>query len=126
MDKIANNFPDLYKNVFPDFFNNKIPFESMAICEPCGMVKKGRTKSKQGYSVDPVFKCCTFYPFISNYTVGAILKSKSKNLEAGRAILKNIITEKIGVTPAGSRIIPSLNATACIVLFASYLTLSPL
>ena len=66
--------------------------EKKATCEQCIEAPK---------KYDAHLKCCTFWPFLPNFTVGYILKQKGKSYQNAQTILKKLIKEKSFVLPMG-------------------------
>jgi Fe-S-cluster containining protein len=74
--------PAVYERFFPKSFWNSSVEETKATCGQC-------IEAPKKYDHD--LKCCTFWPVIPNYIVGAILQSKDeKYKEAQEIILKHI------------------------------------
>jgi len=75
---ILDSLPVLYADLFPDFFRKEVPAETKATCAWCAMCPSsasGAVESVDGVSrlFRPDTKCCTYYPKLPNYLVGAIL-----------------------------------------------------
>lgn len=96
-EKILKEFPQLYNKFLDPFFEQEIPTESYATCNDCAM--KCGTPKVQAFS--PKLKCCTYFPKIPNYLIGAILDDQSRELEIGHKRVSDLVKEKIGVTPFG-------------------------
>lgn len=92
MKTLGTTLPDIYNGLLPESFLNLAPDESIATCSNCVMTqqhkaeyKSSRPKewdksiSKFKHQFSPFTKCCTYYPFIPNYLVGAILKENPKH-----------------------------------------------
>jgi len=98
--KIIENFPHVYSNLLPTFFDSAIPRESLATCQDCAMCSKGnQTNSLDIGYFSPTTKCCTYYPTLPNYLVGAILCDSDKDSLQGQSRILEKIRKKIGITP---------------------------
>ena len=88
-------FPHPFRKFLAEF---DLPLvEKKATCDDCRM-----TKSEGGFAYKPDLKCCTFFPFLSNFQVGAIL-AESKSPPEILARLKSFIqtdqAQPLGVAP---------------------------
>jgi len=95
-------FPALYHRLLPDFFQNQIPREESAACQDCVMLPDTMDEHldpDQTYS--PASKCCTYFPDIPNYLVGAILAETDPTYQDAQTRLKNQIQAKLSVSPFG-------------------------
>lgn len=72
--KIKYQVPRLYEQILPRDLLAMEPQETKATCDQCIMAKP-HNRGKIFYKPD--LKCCTFYPFLPNYVVGAILSGKA-------------------------------------------------
>jgi Fe-S-cluster containining protein len=105
MPRILDGLPVLYRDLFPDFFRNEVPVETKATCSSCAMLEKSCQGSKVE-SVDkvnhffrPDTKCCTYYPRLPNYLVGALLSDERPELAEGRRRMEEKVASRVGVTP---------------------------
>lgn len=70
-------FPASYAHWLTDRLQGQAT-ETLATCETCAMVKpEGLTRDPGPF--DPKLKCCTYFPFIPNFSLGAILKASHEN-----------------------------------------------
>ncbi|MBU8895086.1 hypothetical protein DRW03_02350 [Corallococcus sp. H22C18031201] len=104
MPRILDSLPALYQNLFPAFFQGQVPIEEKATCSNCAMSKQGATGTVGAVDgVDRLFrpdtKCCTYYPRLPNYLVGALLADDSPAMAEGRRRIEEKIDSRIGVTP---------------------------
>jgi len=100
--KIIDKFPDIYASILPDFFHNTINDEALATCANCYKCpKSGEALEPDKKYFSPDVKCCTFYPEIPNYLVGAILSDDNPAYDEGRSRIEERISKHIGVTPHG-------------------------
>lgn len=88
-------FPQPFRKYLAEF---DLPLEEKkATCDDCRM-----TKSEGGFSYKADVKCCTFFPFLSNFQVGAILSEGKAPLEIInklRAFIKTDQAQPLGVAP---------------------------
>jgi Fe-S-cluster containining protein len=89
--KLCSILPDFYHTFLPDFFEKEFPDETLAQCDNCSFQS----------NFDPKIKCCTRYPTLANYLVGAILSGSGKDCEHAKALIHSMIERKAGVTPLG-------------------------
>ena len=100
--KMLNILPPFYSDFFPDFFKESIPTEDLSTCDDCAICPKEEAPQVPGLTYfSPDVKCCTYYPALPNYLVGAILADQSPAAESGRQRVKEIIKNRLGVTPHG-------------------------
>lgn len=94
-DKLSKVYHTL---ISPEILDISIPEERLADCANCHNCLSNQL---------PLFdtKCCTYYPVIPNYMIGAILLDTNPYLDEGRRRLLAIIEKGHGVTPLG--IIPT-------------------
>jgi hypothetical protein len=91
--------PPLFAGWMNDLFGGPIPDESRATCSDCVMCRPTAESTARHFRPDT--KCCTFYPYLSNYSVGGILNDTSPESDFGRATVEARIDAKFGVTPLG-------------------------
>lgn len=97
---IIDSLPQLYKNFLPEIFFESAPKETLATCHDCIMCKDWEAKKARGEKYfTPQGKCCTYFPAIPNYLIGSLLSDKSAAMKEGVSRVKEIINNKIGVTP---------------------------
>lgn len=101
MTALKNYLPSLYKGVLPDSLLGLKVQETLATCDRCIMVKP---REKIWYKNH--LKCCTFFPFMPNYLVGAILKNKSLVSQVAYEKIQLMLREKLHILPLG--IVPPL------------------
>ncbi|CAM2068175.1 hypothetical protein SCOR_22595 [Sulfidibacter corallicola] len=99
---ISSELPALYRAFLPEIFTDPIPRESLATCDNCAMcvAADGSTPRSARYFL-PNLKCCTFFPDLPNYLVGALLADGDPALEEGRDRVRERIRSRVGVTPFG-------------------------
>lgn len=93
-------FPELYHHLLPDWFREPYQPEALATCADCAMCRPEETRYQVKH-YQPDLKCCTFYPDLPNYLVGAILCDTRPEREAGRQRIESAIQAGVGVSPYG-------------------------
>lgn len=99
--RIIDELPELYRNFLPAFFKREIPVETGATCMDCAMVRGSDAPFPGGVYFSKKRKCCTYYPELPNYMVGAILTSTGSDLAEGRNRVRLKIKKRICITPLG-------------------------
>ena len=102
MQKITDQFPNLYSKILPEFFKQEVPDESLATCANCAMLAPTEYPPLPGtqyYLAD--VKCCTYFPKLPSYLVGGLLDDSDPAMEEGRRRIRKVIEAQIGVTPQG-------------------------
>lgn len=99
--RILDKLPEVYRNFLPRFFENNIPEETAATCADCAMWggSKPAFPGRIHFSRDS--KCCTHYPNLPNYLIGALLSNNNPTLKTGKRRIRQTIHNRIGVTPYG-------------------------
>jgi len=92
---------DLYRGTLPRFFETEIPRETAATCADCAMLAGPDRAREAGLCFSPESKCCTYYPNLPNYSVGALLCERSRARAEGRRRLREAIRKRVGITPHG-------------------------
>ncbi len=99
---MADVLPGIYHRFLPDFFQTVIPGEASATCSDCVMLPDAAHKYEDSVSTySPASKCCTYYPEIPNYLVGAILAENDPAYEEAKSRLREKIRERIALSPHG-------------------------
>ena len=99
--RIIDKLPAIYSQFLPPFFLNPIPVETSATCINCVMLEKS-----ESVAVSPKFfsagtKCCTHYPEMPNYLVGALLGDTVHDHGTGRSRVIDKIAARTSITPLG-------------------------
>jgi hypothetical protein len=92
-------FPPVYHALLDPFFDRPKVEEKRATCDDCAMCDKGQPSPVPMDYFRPDTKCCTYFPQLPNYLVGAILADPSPDMEEGRKRLRTIIASRVGTTP---------------------------
>jgi hypothetical protein len=101
LQRIIDKLPGVYRNFLPGFFESNIPEETAATCKDCAMWEGAEPGFPGGVHFSRNSKCCTHYPNLPNYLVGALLSNSSPELEVGRQRIGKTIKSRIGITPHG-------------------------
>jgi Fe-S-cluster containining protein len=103
-ESMRSLLPELYHSFLPELFDLPTPKQTLSTCDHCAMTCPTQaddiqtTEVKQGY-FSPNVKCCSFFPKIPNFLVGALLNSIEPELQEGRERMKKKIRSRIGITP---------------------------
>lgn len=92
------SLPPLFDAWARDLFGGPLPDETVATCHDCVMC--GPTLREPDRFL-PDVKCCTFYPELPNFLIGAILSDPDPALDHGRAVLRARIEKGMAVVPMG-------------------------
>lgn len=96
---LRSKLAPVYGPLFPELFDRPEIVETRATCDTCAMCNHGQIAPVEMDYFRPDAKCCTYYPGIANYLIGAILADTSDELAEGRRRLRAKIASRIGVTP---------------------------
>jgi hypothetical protein len=88
----------VYKNLLPSAILELNPDEQKATCDRCLMARPP-TAVKDRYQDH--LKCCTYYPFLPNFAVGAILKDPKGIYKKGQETIRKIIKKRQYSLPIG-------------------------
>jgi Fe-S-cluster containining protein len=101
--RLMDYLPPIYERLLPALFDREIPVETRATCEDCAMCSdvSGAPSELGLKSFHPDRKCCTYYPSLPNYLVGALLSSQDPELAEGRARVRARIRQGDGISPRG-------------------------
>lgn len=96
--KLKYQVPRLYEGLLPkDILSFEVK-ETLATCETCLMAKPRRKKTP---FYEPDLKCCTYYPFLPNFVVGAILSDESRSAPGAVAAIREKIKTRHYSLPLG-------------------------
>lgn len=98
-DPLRDMLPPVYQPLFDAFFDRPKIREARATCDDCAMCDRGESSPVKMDFFLPDAKCCTFFPIVPNYLVGAILADPSADMEEGKRRIRSRIRSRIGVTP---------------------------
>ncbi|WP_434388580.1 hypothetical protein [Melittangium boletus] len=104
MRPMLDSLPVLYRDLLPEFFQKGVPVETKATCDSCAMCPSsasGTVESVDGVSrlFRPDTKCCTYYPRLPNFLVGALLSDDRPELAEGRRRMEEKLASRVAVTP---------------------------
>jgi Fe-S-cluster containining protein len=103
---IRSTLSPVYQRLFPEVFDHAKVHESRATCDACQMCDHGTVPSELSASYfRPDTKCCTYFPTLPNYLVGAILADKRSEMDEGKKRIREQIAARLGVHP--QRLAPS-------------------
>jgi Fe-S-cluster containining protein len=93
-------FPELVRPILPPLFDELAPNEEKATCGSCAMCRpEGAPPAGDVVYFRPDVKCCSYFPKLPNYLVGAILRDERPDMAEGRRRIREKIATRIGVTP---------------------------
>jgi Fe-S-cluster containining protein len=98
-DSFRGMLPPVYQPLFEPFFDKDKVKETRAECEKCSMCNHGEPAPVPMEYFRSDTKCCTYWPQLPNYLVGAILADPSPEQEEGKKRLRKIIASRKAVTP---------------------------
>lgn len=93
--------PGFYQRFLPRVFETRIPDESAATCSNCAMLSDEDERPPNRITFSKESKCCTHYPNLPNYLVGALLEEKNPAQETGKSRLSNELKRRTGTLPHG-------------------------
>src|SRR5258708_18350965 len=76
-----------------------IPEESEATCNQCAMQPREGEAREGGAIYYGEQKCCTYWPQLHNFLVGALIADGTAEMANGRATLERVLAARTGVTP---------------------------
>jgi hypothetical protein len=97
MPKLGLQLPRLYKDFIPSSIWELDLVEVKANCNHCYMAHH-KTRNKKRF--DEKLKCCTYYPMMPNFLVGALLQDPATSLQ-GRAVFREHIEKRRFSLPIG-------------------------
>jgi hypothetical protein len=99
---LSSPLPPLYAAWVEDLLGGSIPPETRATCHDCAMCEDGADyQAPDSKFFNPVTKCCTYLPEISNFLTGQILADDDPAITKGRASIEARINAGVAVTPLG-------------------------
>lgn len=95
---LRQSLPQIYAALLPAFFDTPAPEEKKATCDDCAMcAPRGAAPGDEVVYFRPDTKCCTYFPRLPNYLVGAVLRDPE--MAEGQRRLRARIAQRVGVTP---------------------------
>lgn len=98
-DSLRGMLPPVYQPLFDKFFDRPKIKETRATCDNCAMCDHGDPSPVKMEFFLPDAKCCTYFPQLPNYLVGAILADSSPAMEEGKRRIREQIKSRFGATP---------------------------
>ncbi len=99
---ISDYMPDFYQSFFPVEFKTTISDETAATCADCAMwADQDTINTTQWITFSKESKCCTHYPNLPNYLIGALLEDESPELKTGKSRLLSELSRRVGTLPHG-------------------------
>lgn len=93
--KIKHYLPSLYSHILPKEILDFSIHETKTNCNDCTMSHK----NTKNLTYNPNLKCCTYYPYLPNFLVGAILSDNST--PQAQNLIRNIIKKRKYALPIG-------------------------
>lgn len=88
----------IYQNLLPsEILSLSVP-ETRATCGHCLM---SRSPIPRAERYEENLKCCTYYPFLPNFAVGAVLANESARYEMAKTTLRSFIEQRRYSLPIG-------------------------
>lgn len=98
-DSLRGALPPVYRPLLDDLFDGPKVEETRATCHECAMCDHGQPSPVEMEYFNPNTKCCTYFPNLPNYLVGAILADPSPEMAEGKRRIREVIAKRIGVMP---------------------------
>ncbi|MBX3227189.1 MAG: hypothetical protein KIT84_35365 [Labilithrix sp.] len=98
-DTIRGVLPPVIQPLVSDFFDKPKVKETRATCHECAMCNHGQASPvPMDYFLDAT-KCCTYFPQLPNYLVGAILADEGADMAEGKRRVREVIADRKGTLP---------------------------
>lgn len=98
-DSIRRMLPPVYQGFVNEVFDKPKVNETRANCAQCSMCDWGQPSPVNMEYFNKATKCCTFYPSIPNFLVGAILADNSPENAEGKKRIREVIANRMGTLP---------------------------
>ncbi len=105
----SETLPERHQSWLKQVAAAMIPVESAATCSACAMCKTDSTTTADLALFSPSTKCCTYYPALRNFSVGAIFRDSRCSPQATEE-LKLRVRARSAVSPLGVLPLPSWSA----------------
>ncbi len=96
--KLKHITPSLYSDILSQEVLRLDVTEAKATCDQC-LKARAPTPLKERYQNH--LKCCTYYPFVPNFAVGAILSDTTGRYEHAQKIIRELIQKRQYSLPIG-------------------------
>ena len=91
---LRSSAPAAYAHLLSGLFD-----EPRASCDACPMCNTGDGEVAGTVTFSPSTRCCTYYPPLPNFLLGALLADRSPAMEEGRLRIRERIERRVAVTP---------------------------
>ena len=98
-NSIRRMLPPVYQDMVGDVFDRPKVNETRANCAQCSMCNWGQPSPVPMDYFNKETKCCTFFPQLPNYLVGAILADPSPEMAEGKKRIREVIANRMGTLP---------------------------
>jgi Fe-S-cluster containining protein len=98
-EPLRGTLPPVYRGIFNELFDKPKISETRATCNRCSMCDHGDGSPVTMEFFNPSTKCCTFFPQLPNYLVGAILADETPEMAEGKRRIQKLIAGRVGITP---------------------------
>ena len=106
---METSLPRRYQRWLDGLVGEELPRERRATCHDCVMC--GDRAESEGVApelrFDAEVKCCSFYPRLPNYLVGAILDDPTTDARFGLAVIRRRVRAREAATPLGLFVSPA-------------------
>jgi Fe-S-cluster containining protein len=102
MPQLIDSLPAIYRGRVAEFLHREVPTETKATCDDCAMCDQRRAVPAvdgQSRLFRSDTKCCTYYPKLPNYLVGALLGDASTQMAEGQRRVREKIASRMGISP---------------------------
>lgn len=101
--KLITWVPEIYHSFLPEVFQWEIPEESLCDCFNCTLIANSHEEINEDLSkpFSPDSKCCTFFPRLPNFLIGAILADVDPELAEGKRRIEQLINSHEDIKPEG-------------------------
>jgi len=96
---IRDKMHPVYAGLLDEFFDRPSLTEVRATCDKCSMCDHDQGAPVAMDFFHPDAKCCTYYPTMPNFLVGALLADPGEDVAEGKRRMRAIIASRMGVTP---------------------------
>jgi hypothetical protein len=93
--------PPLFQRWARELYGADPPRELKATCESCAMCASEGAATEDRAWFRPDVKCCSYWPDLANFEVGAVLSEPDASTVIARSTLDALIEARGGVTPLG-------------------------
>lgn len=98
-EPIRRMLPPVIQGIVDEVFDKPKVNETRADCAQCSMCNWGQASPVQMEYFHKETKCCTFFPALPNFMVGAILADPAADMDEGKRRVREIIKTRMGTLP---------------------------